>query len=116
MKLSRIALLLVFCFVIPFFTPQAEAVSGKKVLIGLGVMVGGAALFFSTRWGSDSGPIAGLVVFGAGTGIFIWGLASHNTHTESKLQQRIREERRSRISYVVFPAQKGRQGAVVLRW
>lgn len=119
MKAACVVVLLLLCFVFPSFGPDAEAVSAKKVLIGAGMMAGGAILFASTFcWAcdDDSGPYAGLALFGIGTGVVIWGLVSDGHHPESKLQQLEREDQHSRISFGVFPAKKGVQGGAVIRW
>jgi len=111
--------LIVLCFVLPSFVPRAEAVSEKKVLIGL-CLIGASVILFATTFSfdnnsNDAGPIAAFVMAGAGVGIFIWGVASHPNH-ESKFQQLMEQKRQAKFLYGVFPKKNGIQGGMLLRW
>lgn len=119
MKQLRIGVLIVLYFVLPSFLPRAEAVSEKKVLIGLG-LIGVSVILFATTFSfdsnsSDAGPIVAFVMAGAGAGILIWGLASHPSH-ESKFQQLMEQKREAKFAYGVFPKKNGIQGGMLLRW
>jgi len=120
-KLLRLSVLVVLCFMLPAFAPRAEAVSTKKVLIGVGLMAAGVALTAAAvdrclfKDCGNAQATAGLVMFGVGTGVLIWGLASHSKNI-SGFGQLIDKQRQSRVLYGLSPRKNGLQGSLIVRW
>ena len=93
--------------------------SGKFIKIGAGLMVGGGVLAAvgGANAFEDGGPTAfysGLAIFGAGTGMLIWGLS--NRSDSHKLQDSLDAAQSRSFIVGVSLLRKGGAAGAVLRW
>ena len=96
--------------------------SGKtKILVGAGLMAGGAALAIHGgsnvfEEGGDVEFISGIAIFGAGAVLTILGIRENSHRNLASASMKEQAEPRLEIQFIAGPTRKGISAGMMLKW
>lgn len=112
---------LLFCS-LNLFADETVKKSGKtKILIGAGLMAGGAALAIHGgsnvfEEGGDVEFISGIGIFGAGAVLTILGLYQNSHRNLASVSMKEQVEPRLEMQFIAGPTRKGISAGMFLKW
>jgi hypothetical protein len=121
-KSVTVAVLLFIVCAVNLSAAETAKKSGKtKILVGAGLMAGGAALAIHGgsnvfEEGGDVEFISGIGIFGAGAVLTIWGLHQNSHKNLESTSLKEQAEPRLEMQFIAGPTRKGISAGMMIKW
>jgi len=116
-----VLLFLLFCAVNLSATETAKKSGKTKILVGAGLMAGGAALAIHGgsnvfEEGGDVEFISGIAIFGAGAVLTILGIRENSHRNSASASMKEQAEPRLEMQFIAGPTRKGISAGMMIKW
>jgi hypothetical protein len=118
---ATVMFFLFFCAVNLSAVETAKKSGKRKILVGAGLMAGGAALsltsdinFFDK--GDNLQFLSGIGIFGVGCVLTIWGLHENSHRNLASTSLKEQAEPRTEMQFIAGPTRKGIGAGMIIKW